>query len=788
ELPDEIGNLNLVSFVIRENSFTGLIPTKIFNSSTLKSLVLSNNDFSGYLPLSMGLWLPNLESLIVDNNKLTGIIPSSISNASKLTLLGMSANSLTGVIPDLGNLRLLSYLILGENNLTRESSTIELRFFSSLTNCRNLKMLELSINQLNGILPMSLGNLSTSLVYLGAFGCKLKGDIPSGIGNLSSLERLSLDSNELTGFIPRELGRLKHLTRLYLEHNRLQGFIPTNLCQVKSLGHIYLSDNMLNGPIPACLGELKSLASVFLDSNSLNSTVPLNLWSLRDLLGLNLSSNFLSGYIPSDIGKLRVIAQIDLSWNKLSGDIPSSIGGAQSLVSLSLAGNNIQGPIPKSFGSLINLEFLDLSNNNLSGVIPKSLEALRYLEYLNLSFNRLRGEIPEGGHFANFTAQSFMQNDALCGAHRLQVPPCRNGSLGQARSKVMPLLLYILLPTTSAILAVALIYMLLRWKKPSKNLPAHSDSLPFPWRTISYYELLQATDAFSDSNLLGTGGFGTVYKGTISDEVKIAVKVFNLHIEGAFKSFDVECEAMRNIRHRNLIRVISSCSNMDFKALVLEYMPNGSLDKWLYSHDHYLDIIQRLNIMIDVASALEYLHHDLTTPIAHCDLKPNNVLLDEDMVAHIGDFGVAKLFGEEEFMAQTMTLATIGYMAPEYGREGIISTKGDVYSYGIMLMEMFTGKKPTEEMFAGELSLKSWVDKALHGSIVEVVDTNLMGEESELYSAKEHCVSSLLRLAMDCSSDLPDERINMKDALARLRKIKIQFLMSTGQPKDKGSP
>ena len=163
------------------------------------------------------------------------------------------------------------------------------------------------------------------------------------------------------------------------------------------------------------------------------------------------------------------------------------------------------------------------------------------------------------------------------------------------------------------------------------------------WRTFSYLELCQATDEFSENNLIGKGGFGSVYKARLGDGMEVAVKVFNLQCRRAFKSFDVECEIMKSIRHRNLIKVISSCSNDDFKALVLEYMSNGSLEDWLHSSNYVLNIFQRLNIMIDVASALEYLHFDHSTPIIHCDLKPNNVLLDENMVAHLSDFGIAKL-------------------------------------------------------------------------------------------------------------------------------------------------
>lgn len=667
-LPKEIGNLNLERLNIRAASLTGSIPFQIFNISTLRIIDLGFNQLSGHLPSTLGQWLLNLEQLYLSSNELRGVLTSSIGNASKLTIIAMTSNGFSGSIPNtLGNLRLLRVLSISENNLTRESSSRELSFFTSLANCRHLEMLELSLNQFRGMLPASIGNLSTSLQQLWALGCNLMGNIPSGIGNLSSLEVISLDSNEFKGFIPPTLGKLKSLERLYLEHNSLEGSIPKDLCQCIELGDIYLSGNKLYGPIPPCLGEQEPLRSLYLDSNNLTATIPLTLWSLTDLIGLNLSTNSLSGYIPPDIGKLKVISQLDLSWNQLSGDIPSVIGSAQTLVNLSLAHNKLQGTIPESLGNLINLEFLDLSINNLSGGIPKSLEKLRYLQYLNLSSNRLRGEIPTGGNLANLTAQSFVQNAGLCGAPRLQVPPCKTKKFQPSR-RTLDLLKYILPSVASAILVATLIFVLVRCRRGGKQLPNQVESVAVAWRGISYHELVEATDAFSESNLLGRGSFGTVYKGTLSDGITVAVKVFNLQAEAAFKSFNAECEVLCNIRHRNLLKIISSCSSMDFKALVLEYMPNESLEKWLYSHNYFLDVLQRLNTMLDVAFAVEYLRHRLATPIVHCDLKPSNVLLDADMVARVGDFGIAKLFGEGEYIAQTKTLATIGYMAP-----------GDVY-------------------------------------------------------------------------------------------------------------
>jgi len=672
-IPREIGNLqNLELFNIGGNNLTGPIPFEIFNISTIREIAMPFNNLIGHLQSNVG---SNLQRLYLEGNKLSGTIPSSISNASELTQLDLNGNSFSGLIPkSLGNLWLLNWLNLARNNLTIDSSTPELNIFSSLSNLANLNVLDLSNNLLNDNLPSSIGNLSTSLQKLYIDNCNIKGIIPREIGNLSNLMALSLRTNQLVGPIPTTVGRLHKLQLLRLDKNRLGNPIPFDLCHLESLFKLYLGGNELSGPIPACVKNLTSLRALYLDSNRLTSTIPLSLWSLTYILEVNLSSNSLSGPLSFKIENLKVLRVLELSRNQLSGHIPTTISGLKDIVSLSLADNRLQGSVPKSFGDLVSLEFLDLSSNNLSGEIPESLEALSHLKYLNVSFNRLTGKVPVGGPFVNFSAASFMSNNGLCGAPRLQIPPCKGVSRPK-KTETTRILKYVLPTIGSTVLVIALVLIWTRCRKRNTKIPVEEKSLPLAtWRRISQQELLQATEGFSVSNLVGRGSFGSVYQGTLSDGLIVAIKVFNLVVEGAFKSFDTECAVLRNIRHRNLLKIISSCSNMDFKAFVLEYMPNGNLEKWLYSQYHCLSILQRLNIMIDVVSALEYLHYGYSTPIVHCDLKPTNILLDEDMVAHVADFGIAKLLGDGDSMMRTMTLATIGYMAP-----------GDIFSLQLEL-------------------------------------------------------------------------------------------------------
>lgn len=196
---------------------------------------------------------------------------------------------------------------------------------------------------------------------------------------------------------------------------------------------------------------------------------------------------------------------------------------------------------------------------------------------------------------------------------------------------------------------------------------------------VSYTDLLKATDDFSPENLIGVGGYGSVYRGFLGGE-KIAVKVLDLEHRGAFKAFIAECEALRNIRHRNLVKILTTCVSFDsmgneFRAILFEYMPNGSLENWLHPElrdkkfhgTRRLGLVQRLNVAIDVGAALNYLHDHCDTPIIHCDLKPSNVLIDANMTARVGDFGIARFLTSGTSIYQSSSAAikgSIGYMAP----------------------------------------------------------------------------------------------------------------------------
>jgi Leucine-rich repeat (LRR) protein len=539
--------------------------------------------------------------------------------------------------------------------------------------------LRLDANILQGVLPSSIGGLSKSIKILLLRSNKISGTIPWEIENLTSLQLLYMEGNLLTGNLPESLGHLPNLFVLSLSQNRFSGQIPLSFGNLSQLSELYLQENNFSGSIPGALGDCKKLDTLNLSCNSFDGSIPKELFSLSTLSqGLDLSHNQLSGQIPLEIGGLINLGPLSISNNQLSGQIPSTLGQCVRLESLHIEGNLLHGRIPQSFVNLRGIIVMDLSQNNLSGEIPDFLKFFKSMKLLNLSFNNLEGPVPADGIFQNESNVFVQGNKNLCASTPLlQVPLCNADTSKQSpTSNILKIVgsvaLFLVLVSCFGII-------ILKRRKKVKQ-AAHRSFKEL--KKFTYADLLIATNGFSVANLVGSGKYGSVYKGIIdSEENEVAIKVFKLDQSGATKSFLAECEALRNTRHRNLVRVITVCSTIDhagheFKALVLEYMVNGSLESWLHStpHEHHprrpLSLGLRIVIVVDIAAALDYLHNHCMPPMAHCDLKPSNVLLNDDMDACVGDFGLAKFlhtYTSSETNSSTSLVGprgSVGYIAP----------------------------------------------------------------------------------------------------------------------------
>lgn len=332
------------------------------------------------------------------------------------------------------------------------------------------------------------------------------------------------------------------LRRLDLSENEFSGQIPSSLGNITQLYALYLQNNHLTGTIPLSLGNLSYLQELDLSQNHLNGTIPKQLMSQSSLtISLNLAHNQLTGSLPSEVGALKNLGYLDLSKNKLSGELPSSLGSCVSLEHLHLEGNFFEGTIPPSFSSLRGLQDLDLSHNYLSGQIPVFFQHFSLVN-LNLSFNRFEGGVPTGGVFKNTSAISVAGNQKLCGGvPELEFPACI-ASKPKERKISQGLKLMILLLSGLLVLVMSLLVIWRLRKMKAKPSTDASPTKEFHLK-VSYETLLQATGGFSSANLIGTGSFGSVYKGILGpNDTAVAVKVLYLHQEGALKSFVAECE------------------------------------------------------------------------------------------------------------------------------------------------------------------------------------------------------------------------------------------------------
>ncbi|PWA74315.1 protein kinase-like domain-containing protein [Artemisia annua] len=728
-IPESLSTLsNLMLLDLGSNLLHGEIPPSLFSNCTLSNLDLSYNNLVGKIPSQIGN-CPDLWNLNLYNNQFIGEIPSSLTNATNMYNLDVEYNNLSGELPSnlVSKLPNLRNLHLSYNRMVSHDNNNNLDvFFTALSNCSTLKELELAGMGLGGTLPDSIKRLGANFSYMMLQENRIYGSVPSIIAKLSNLIYVNLSSNLLngtispeisrltrldkfwlshnffTGEIPKEIGYFRHLGELELSHNRFTGEIPVTLGNLIGLSSLSLNNNLLTGNIPSSLGNCISLSSLDLSYNRLTGKIPPGLLSAmsQNAIFLNLSHNHLSGSLPPELSMLVTIKVINLSFNSFTGSAFPKISSYMAVEILDLSSNSFHDELPEYLSTLTSLEEFDVSNNSLSGTIPVSLSKIPTLRLLNLSFNNFQGKVPTGGVFNSVTSLSFVGNPNLCG-HVSGLRSCHHKKKLRriTGSKAKPEL------------------------KPQPEL-----NKKFP--RITYKELVDATNGFDEQRLLGSGGFGRVYKGSLPDGIQIAVKVLQLQTGNSTKSFNRECQVLKRIRHRNLIRIITACSLPDFKALVLPFMANGSLDNRLYPD----------------------------SPLGSGSSDIN--LIQRNMGNSTAD----------------MLCGSIGYIAPEYAYGSITSTKGDVYSFGILVLEMVTRKRPTDDMFSEGLSMHKWVKTNYHRHMEHVVDSTLVQTTREqLLDVKkmwEVAIGELLELGILCTQELPSSRPTMLDVAGDLDRLK----------------
>nr|XP_004292843.2 PREDICTED: probably inactive leucine-rich repeat receptor-like protein kinase At2g25790 [Fragaria vesca subsp. vesca] len=760
KIPENIGSFSSLKFLdLGGNVLAGEIPYSLSNMFNLEYLTLASNQLIGKIPSQLGQ-VKNLKLIYLGYNNLSGEIPHEIGKLTALNHLDLVFNNLTGQIPDsLGNLTELRYLFLYGNKLTGQlpKSIFGLRKLVSLDLSENslsgeipelvsqlqqLEILHLFANNFTGKIPQSLASLAR-LQVLQLWSNKFSGEIPSDLGKQSNLTVVDLSTNYLTGKVPDTLCHSGKLFKLILFSNSLEGDITESLASCKSLGRVRVQNNRFSGEISAEFVKLSLVYFLDISGNNFSGRIDDKKWDLPSLQMLNiarnrifgnlpesfgsdklenldLSENHLSGIISLNFGNLSELMQLKLSHNKLSGSIPQQLSSCKKLVSLDLSGNQLSGPIPVSLSEMPVLGQLDLSRNQLSGEIPRNLGVIESLVQVNISRNHLHGKLPSTGAFLAINASSVAGNHLCGGDITSGLPPCKGKTVRNNPTWWFILITCFLVALAAFGIAGFIILYIRRRKDLETKTVESEDGIwkmqffePKVSRLVSIEDIRSAA---KQGNVIAIGNKGAQF--VVKEDAVNS-------ISPTFWSKMVE---FGNLRHPNIIQLIGICRSEKSAYVIHEYCEGKALSQILRNKNWE----QRRKIAVGIARALRFLHFSCSPCFVIGCVSPEKVLVDAE--------DEPRLWLSLPALRDSKGFVSSAYVAPEATESKDITEKSDIYGFGLVLIELLTGKSPGDiELGAHEsivewarycysdCHLDAWTDPMIRGHVLknqnEIVET-----------------------------------------------------------------
>ncbi|KAL4581987.1 hypothetical protein LXL04_006524 [Taraxacum kok-saghyz] len=753
EIPIELGRLKTLQVLdISRNSLSGAIPRELGNCLNLSIVVFSNlfnpiptfsipdnnflqlapedefNYFEGTIPSEITT-LPNLKLLWAPRATLEGKFPDNWGTCGNLEMVNLAHNLFSGEISEGFNIcKKLNFLDLSTNKLTGE--------ISNKLHVPCMTVFDVSNNHLSGAIPSFRNTtcepLNPPSTYLSFFASNtvnslflpIDNAVIHNIGNNNFTGGLASIPVSRTGQYENENEKTVYV--FLAGENGFTGEFPGGLiknCEKLKGLVVNVSSNALSGEIPVNIGQsCRILTFLDLSGNRITGTIPATFGDLGSLMAVNLSRNMLSGEIPVSFDKIKDLKNLSLSGNNLTGRIPSGLGTVKSLEVLELSSNSLSGEIPESLTNLSNLTVLSLDNNKLSGKIPSGLANVKTLSKFNVSFNNLSGPLPSN--------ENLMKCSSLLGNPYLQsckISPATSSSPEQPvsgdfanlsgspisnpkRSRGFNSIEIASITSASAIFSVMIALFVLfcftKWR-PKSSTRGHGSArkevtvftdIGVP---VTFENVVRATGSFNASNCIGNGGFGATYKAEISPGFLVAIKRLAVGRFQGVQQFDAEIKTLGRLRHPNLVTLIGYHASETEMFLIYNYLPGGNLERFIQERSiRAVDWRVLHKIALDISRALAYLHDQCVPRVLHRDVKPSNILLDDDFNAYLSDFGLARLLGTSETHATTGVAGTFGYVAPEYAMTCRVSDKADVYSYGVVLLELISDKKALDPSFS----------------------------------------------------------------------------------------